>query len=130
MTIIGRSDDPIISGGENVHPVQVEEVLNRYADVAGSAVVGLADERWSQLVVAYVVRADPRLTVDELDAHCKDHPMRAAFKRPRAYCFVDELPFTATGKKRNVRLREQAPDDAASGRLERPRSAAGVERAR
>ena len=125
VTIVGRSDDMIISGGENVHPVQVEEVLDQHPGVGDAAVVGLADERWSQIVVAYVVRSDPGVTADELDAHCRDHPMLASFKRPRAYCFVDELPLTATGKKMHFRLRAQAPDDAAAGRFERPAGTAG-----
>src|SRR6202012_2352185 len=55
VTIIGRGDDMLISGGENVHPVQVEEVLNEHPGVADSCVVGLPDERWGQLIVAYVV---------------------------------------------------------------------------
>ncbi len=60
MTIVGRKDDMIISGGENVHPTQVEAVLAEHPAVTDSAVVGLPDERWGELVVAYVVRADPR----------------------------------------------------------------------
>lgn len=120
VTIVGRSDDMIISGGENVHPVQVEEVLNQHPGVADSCVVGLADERWSQVVVAYVVRRDPAVSATDLDRHCREHPMLATFKRPRAYCFVEELPVTATGKKMHFRLREQAAADAAEGRMERP----------
>ena len=57
VTIVGRGDDMLISGGENVHPVQVEEVLNEHPGVADSCVVGLPDERWGQLIVAYVVPA-------------------------------------------------------------------------
>ena len=62
VTIVGRKDDMIISGGENVHPTQVESVLNEHPGVADSAVVGVPDERWGELVVAYVVRADPAST--------------------------------------------------------------------
>src|SRR5262249_60006169 len=57
VTIVGRGDDMLISGGENVHPVQVEEVLNEHRGVADSVVVGLPDDRWGELVVAYVVPA-------------------------------------------------------------------------
>ena len=123
VTIVGRKDDMIISGGENVHPVQVEEVLNGHAGVADAAVVGLPDERWGELVVAYVVRdgdGDGAVTAAALDRHCREHPMLAGYKRPRAYRFVDALPLTATGKKLHYRLREQAPADAAAGLLERP----------
>jgi acyl-CoA synthetase (AMP-forming)/AMP-acid ligase II len=127
VTIVGRGDDMLISGGENVHPVQVEEILNEHPGVADSCVVGLPDERWGELIVAYVVPAasgeptgaDP-LTVASLDAHCRSHPMLADYKRPRAYRLVDSLPMTATGKKMHFRVRETAIADAAAGLLERP----------
>ncbi len=66
VTIVGRGDDMLISGGENVHPVQVEEALNAHEAVADSAVVGLPDPRWGELVVAYVIAAG------ELDAAALD----------------------------------------------------------
>jgi acyl-CoA synthetase (AMP-forming)/AMP-acid ligase II len=120
VTIVGRKDDMIISGGENVHPVQVEAVLNEHPGIADSLVVGVPDERWGEIVVAYVVRADPGLDAAACEAHCHGHPMLADYKRPRLYSFVDELPMTATGKKLHYRVREQARQDAADGRLERP----------
>jgi acyl-CoA synthetase (AMP-forming)/AMP-acid ligase II len=120
VTIVGRKDDMIISGGENVHPVQVEEVLNAHPGVADSAVVGVPDEKWGQLVVAYVVPRDGDLTAAECERHCREHPMLAPYKRPRAYRFVEELPMTATGKKVHYQVREQAERDAAAGALERP----------
>jgi acyl-CoA synthetase (AMP-forming)/AMP-acid ligase II len=119
VTIVGRKDDMIISAGENVHPTQVEGVLNEHPGVADAAVVGVPDERWGELVVAYVVRADPEVDAAACEAHCQGHPMLAAYKRPRAYRFVDELPLTATGKKIHYQVRAQAARDAA-GRLERP----------
>ena len=123
VTIVGRGDDMLISGGENVHPVQVEEILNEHPGVADSCVVGLPDERWGELIVAYVVPAPDaaeELTVATLDAHCRAHPMLADYKRPRAYRLVDSLPMTATGKKMHFRVRETAIADAAAGLLERP----------
>jgi acyl-CoA synthetase (AMP-forming)/AMP-acid ligase II len=120
VTIVGRKDDMIISGGENVHPTQVEAVLAAHPGVADAAVVGLPDERWGELVVAYVVARDPELDAAACEAHCHGHPMLAAYKRPRAYRFVSELPMTATGKKVHYRLREQAERDAADGLLTRP----------
>ena len=120
VTIVGRKDDMIISGGENVHPTQVEEVLNEHPGIRDSAVVGLPDPRWGELVVAYVVRLDGPLTAEECDKHCQAHPMLAGFKRPRAYRFVAELPVTATGKKMHYKVREMAIADDAEGRLLRP----------
>jgi acyl-CoA synthetase (AMP-forming)/AMP-acid ligase II len=122
VTIIGRGDDMLISGGENVHPVQVEEVLNEHPGVADSCVVGLPDERWGELIVAYVVPAADagELTVASLDAHCREHPMLADYKRPRAYRIVESLPMTATGKKMHFRVRETAIADERAGLLERP----------
>jgi acyl-CoA synthetase (AMP-forming)/AMP-acid ligase II len=122
VTIVGRRDDMILSGGENVHPVQVEEVLGEHPGVADSVVVGAPDPEWGQLVTAYVVRRDPDLTAAECEKHCRAHPMLAPYKRPRAYRFVDELPVTATGKKIHYQLREQAARDAAAGLLERIRA--------
>jgi acyl-CoA synthetase (AMP-forming)/AMP-acid ligase II len=110
----------IISGGENVHPTQVEAVLAELAGVTDSIVVGAPDERWGELVVAYVVRNDPALDAAACEAHCKDHPMLASFKRPRRYRFVEQLPMTATGKKVHYQLREQAARDAADGLFEAP----------
>jgi len=107
VTVVGRKDDMIISGGENVYPVQVEEVLNEHPLVADSIVVGLPDDRWGEVVVAYVQPAGPGLTAAECDKHCLAHPMLADFKRPRAYRFVDELPRTATGKKMHYRIRQE-----------------------
>jgi acyl-CoA synthetase (AMP-forming)/AMP-acid ligase II len=120
VSIVGRKDDMIISGGENVHPTQVEAVLAEHPGVADAAVVGLPDERWGEIVVAYVVASDPVLDAAALEAHCHGHPMLAAYKRPRRYRFVAELPMTATGKKVHYRVRELAIADAAEGLLQAP----------
>jgi acyl-CoA synthetase (AMP-forming)/AMP-acid ligase II len=120
VTVVGRRDDMIISGGENVHPTQVEEVINEHPLAADSLVVGLPDERWGQMVVAYVQPASPGLTAGALDAHCRSHPMLADYKRPRRYRFVDELPRTATGKKMHHLIRAGLSDPSEVARLERP----------
>lgn len=120
VTIVGRKDDMIISGGENVHPVQVEEALNEHEKIADSLVVGIPDPTWGQQVVAFVVRSDDSLTAEECDAHCRSHPMLADFKRPRAYSFVDTLPVTATGKKIHYRATQQATTEYADGRFVTP----------
>jgi acyl-CoA synthetase (AMP-forming)/AMP-acid ligase II len=120
VTIVGRKDDMVISGGENVHPTQVEAVLCEHPHIADAAVVGVPDERWGELVVAYVVPSGEGLDATACETHCNGHPMLAAYKRPRAYRFVSELPMTATGKKMHYQLREQAKQDAAQGLFQRP----------
>ncbi|MEU6697891.1 AMP-binding protein [Pseudonocardia sp. NPDC046786] len=122
VTIVGRRDDMIVSGGENVHPVQVEEVLNEHPGIADALVVGVPDQRWGRRLVAYLVPADPELTVADCDAHCRAHPGLADFKRPRGYRFVDTLPLTATGKKIHYRATTQAADDDSRGLFEVPRT--------
>ena len=97
LWIVGRVDDMITSGGENVHPLEVEEVLARHPSVRDVAVVGAPDDRWGQRIVAVVV-AEPGTTSEELDAHCLADETLARFKRPREYRFVDELPKSPSGK--------------------------------
>jgi 2-furoate---CoA ligase len=94
LWIDGRVDDMIISGGENIHPLEVEDVLAGHRHVDEVAVVGVPDERWGQRVVAVVVGST---TAEELDAHCLASPL-ARFKRPREYRFVDSLAKSASGK--------------------------------
>jgi acyl-CoA synthetase (AMP-forming)/AMP-acid ligase II len=115
VTIIGRKDDMVISGGENIHPVQVEEALSEHAGVADALVVGVPDEKWGQVVVAYVVQADSSITADGLDASCRAHPMLSRFKRPRAYRFVKSIPVSTTGKKLHYKATESARQDLADG---------------
>jgi 2-furoate---CoA ligase len=105
LWVVGRVDDMIISGGENIHPVEVEEVLARAQGVRELAVVGMPDERWGQRVVAYVV-ADDGVTDEQLDAFCLASETMARFKRPREYRFVSELPKSASGKILRRMLRE------------------------
>ncbi|MGM0716501.1 MAG: class I adenylate-forming enzyme family protein, partial [Halobacteriota archaeon] len=104
LTITGRADDMILSGGELVSPIEVEEVLEEYPAVEGAVVVGEDDEEWGQLVTAYVVAPDA--SAEELDAYCTDHEALADYKRPRRYHFVDELERTATGKKQRYQYRD------------------------
>ncbi|MBI1736898.1 MAG: AMP-binding protein [Candidatus Rokubacteria bacterium] len=107
---VGRVDDMIISGGENVHPVEVEDVLVRHPAVAEACVVGLPDARLGQVVAAFVVARGP-LTVEELDDFCKRAPDFASFKRPRRYEMVDALPKSPTGKLLRRRLSESHKGD-------------------
>jgi 2-furoate---CoA ligase len=101
----GRVDDMIVSGGENVHPLEVEDVLARHPGVREVAVIAAADERLGQRVVAVVV-AEGEVTADELDAHCLASDTLARFKRPREFRFVDELPKSPSGKILRRMLRE------------------------
>jgi 2-furoate---CoA ligase len=109
---VGRIDDMIISGGENIHPVEVEEVLLRHAGVAEACVVGLPDARWGQIVAAFVVaRAGVPLTAADLDRFCRDAKDFADFKRPRRYELVAALPKSPTGKLLRRRLVETEERD-------------------
>ena len=96
----------IISGGENIHPVEVEEVLARHPGVRDVAVVGEPDERWGERVVAFVVAGDGGLTAAALDAWCRAGGDLAPFKRPRRVVFVESIPKTASGKILRRLLRE------------------------
>jgi 2-furoate---CoA ligase len=97
LWVVGRVDDMIISGGENIHPVEVEDVLARAPGVHEVAVVAAPDDRWGQRVVACVV-ADDGVTADDLDAYCLSSETLARFKRPREYRFVPALPKSPSGK--------------------------------
>jgi long-chain acyl-CoA synthetase len=104
LTITGRADDMILSGGELVSPIEVEETLEEHPSVEGSIVVGVEDEEWGQQVKAFVV-ADG-VEADELNEYCTDNESLADYKRPREYEFVDGLEQTATGKKQRYQYRE------------------------
>ena len=109
LWIVGRVDDMIISGGENIHPVEVEEVLARAPGVREVAVVGEPDERLGQHVAAYVV-LENGVTADDLDRFCLESDRLARFKRPRAYHLVQELPKSPSGKILRRLLREEASE--------------------
>ena len=99
----GRVDDMIVSGGENIHPLEVEDVLAAHPRVDEVAVVGAPDERLGQRVVAVVVGT---ATGEELDAHCLGSSL-ARFKRPRDYRHLDALPKNASGKILRRLLRDE-----------------------
>lgn len=125
VTIVGRRDDMLLSGGEKVHPIGVEAALCEHPDVADALVVGVPDERWGQRVVAYVVPHDTAAppSAEDLDAHCRSHPMLSRYKRPRAYRDVESLPVSATGKKLHYKAAETARDDMHAGRFTEPAEA-------
>jgi len=117
ITIVSRKDDMIIVGGENVYPIQVEEVIQEHPKVMSCAVVGVPDRQRGQALAAYIVKKDDSLTAEELREFLNRHPMLPPYKRPRYYRFVDELPMTATGKKQHYKLRERAAKDLEEKRL-------------
>ncbi len=105
LTLKDRSKDLIISGGSNIYPREVEEVLQRHPGVAEVSVVGAIDAEWGESVVAFVVRRDDSVTHETLDALCLDNIAR--FKRPKRYIFVEALPKNAYGKILKTELRQR-----------------------
>jgi acyl-CoA synthetase (AMP-forming)/AMP-acid ligase II len=105
LTISDRKKDIIITGGENVSSIEVEDCLYSLDGVAECAVIGVPDERWGETVKAVVVLA-PQAAVSEADviAHCKTR--LAGFKAPTSVAFVEAIPRTATGKVQKFKLRE------------------------
>jgi acyl-CoA synthetase (AMP-forming)/AMP-acid ligase II len=106
LFLTDRIKDMIVSGGENIYPVEVEEALAHHPDVLEVAVIGVPDERWVEAVTALVVRrpgADA--TAEELIAFARER--LAGYKLPRSIAFVDELPRTPSGKVLKRELRER-----------------------
>jgi len=97
LYVVGRVDDMVISGGENIYPEEVEDVLAKSPLVEQVAVIGMPDDRMGSKVVAFVEPAVPDCSADALDAWCLDSTL-ARFKRPRAYVFVKNIPRSAAGK--------------------------------
>ena len=104
LYLAGRKDDMIISGGENIHPEEVEDVLDASPLVRRAAVVGLADPRLGHQVTAFIEPVGDA-SAEALDAHCRASTL-ARFKRPRAYVFVEAIPTSASGKLLRRLLRE------------------------
>ena len=100
LYILGRKNDMIITGGYNVYPEEVESVLNMCPGITESAVVGMADEKWGQVVTAFIV-GQP--TVD-LDKHCRDN--LASYKIPRDIRYIDSVPRSEAGKILRRELRK------------------------
>lgn len=103
----GRVDDMILTGGENVHPTEVEDVLAKHPQVADVAVVGLPDDRWGQAVTAFIVPRSKELTAEELDRFCRESKELDTWKRPRRYEFVESIPRNPSGKIMRYVLRDQ-----------------------
>jgi long-chain acyl-CoA synthetase len=104
LTILDRSKDMIISGGSNIYPREIEEVLLRHPAVAECSVVGRPHAEWGEEVVAFVVRKS-QVEAKDLDALCLENIAR--FKRPKDYRFVDSLPKNNYGKVLKTELRKR-----------------------
>jgi 2-furoate---CoA ligase len=115
LFVTGRVDDMIITGGENVSPVEIESCLSLHPDVAEVAVAGLPDERWGSIVAAFIKRRRP-VEADTLDAFCRTSGL-ANFKRPRRYVFVADIPKSPVGKllRRKLIAGEFAAEEPSQG---------------
>jgi long-chain acyl-CoA synthetase len=106
LFLTDRIKDMVVSGGENVYPIEVEEALSQHPGVSEVAVIGLPDERWGETVAAIVVPAAGREpTAEELVAFARGR--LAGYKLPRIVEFASDLPRTPSGKvlKRDLRVR-------------------------
>lgn len=107
--LVDRKKDVIISGGENIYPVQVENYLRKNEKIKDVAVIGLPDERLGEISAAVVeLKPGESCDKDELNAFCENLPR---YKRPRKYIFED-VPRNPTGKIEKVKLRERYCDQA------------------
>jgi 2-furoate---CoA ligase len=104
LYVVGRVDDMIISGGENIFPEEVEDTLLRSKLVAGCAVVGMPDDRLGAKVVAFIEPANDDLSPEQLDELCLKSGL-ARFKRPKEYVLVKAIPRSASGKLLRRKLR-------------------------
>lgn len=105
IQLMDRLKDIIISGGENISSIEIEGVLHAHPAVSDAAVIGVADDRWGERPVAYVV-VNGEVSTDELREHCR--ASLAGFKVPDAFHTITELPRSSTGKIRKTELRDMA----------------------
>jgi acyl-CoA synthetase (AMP-forming)/AMP-acid ligase II len=106
LFVEGRDDEMIVSGGENVFPREVEDLLADHAHIDEAAVVGVDDAEFGQRLKAFVVRSDSALSEEDVKRYVKENLAR--YKVPREVCFLAELPRNATGKVLKRELRESA----------------------
>ncbi len=110
VSIVGRSKDMVIRGGENVYPREVEEFLYAHPDIADVQVVGVPDQRYGEELMAWVIpRGGASLDSEAIRRFCQDRI--AHYKIPRYVRLVDEFPMTVTGKVQKFKLRERAIDE-------------------
>jgi fatty-acyl-CoA synthase len=107
LLILDRSKDMIISGGENIYPAEIEQVLASCPGVAEVAVVGAPDERWGEVAVAIIVRAPGAPDLDDAAVLAYAHDRLARYKQPRRFVFAESLPRNVMGKVLKHELRQQ-----------------------
>ncbi len=114
VKIVGRIKDMIIRGGENIYPREIEEYLFQHPKVAQAEVIGVADPKYGEAVMAWVrPQEGETLTAEEMDAYCRGRI--ATYKIPAHWRFVDAFPMTVTGKVQKYRMREVAEREMAAG---------------
>lgn len=106
-TITGRLKDMIIRGGENIYPRELEEILFEHPSVAEVAVVGLPDEKWGEVVAAFIRDANPSAPADDTELHSYLREHLAPTKTPKLWFHVEEFPLTGSGKIQKFALREK-----------------------
>jgi fatty-acyl-CoA synthase len=107
FTVVGRAKDLVISGGENIHPAEIEAALDAHEAVAECAAFGLPDEQWGEVVGVAIV-CKPGVTASEGDLRAHLESRIARFKVPRRWMFLDALPKTALGKVQRAMLTQLA----------------------
>ncbi|MUK88456.1 long-chain-fatty-acid--CoA ligase [Ornithinibacillus sp. L9] len=108
--IVGRKKDMIITGGENVYPLEIEHWLESHEGIMEAAVIGLPDDKWGEVVTAFVVVKN-NLAQDELRAYCEQKLTR--YKIPKQFYFLNELPKTHVGKINKALLKKRTMEDVA-----------------
>ncbi len=116
LFVLNRVDDRIISGGENIDPGEVVDVLHDHPEISSAAVVGIPDDEWGQQVAALVVPTTDELTTSAIETHCREY--LAGFKIPRTIALTDDLPRTASGsiKRQAVKAQLESVDEENSQR--------------
>jgi fatty-acyl-CoA synthase len=105
ISVVDRKKDMVISGGENIYPKEIEEVLYTHPDIFEAAVIGIPDPKWGEIVKAFIGTRNGRsLTEQEVIDYCSDRI--ASYKKPRYVHFVEELPRNAAGKILKTELRK------------------------
>jgi acyl-CoA synthetase (AMP-forming)/AMP-acid ligase II len=110
VTICDRIKDMIISGGENVYPAEIENVVLSHPGVKECAVIGIPSDRWGESPLVVAVKGDAALTEDDVLRHCDGKLAR--FKLPKAAVFVEAIPRNPSGKALKFELRKQFPGPA------------------
>ena len=103
--VVDRKKDMIISGGENIYPAEIEQVLMKHPDIRECAVIGVADEKWGESVKAVIVKREgAELNEEDIIRFCQNQ--LASYKKPRQVQFLDALPRNAAGKILKKALRQ------------------------